>query len=70
MKWKDMEEVGESGHNKQSEREAQLREKKVLNQSKKIFWSPTLVWFAGFRGAFESLQLDSLQRPATQRNTR
>ncbi len=28
MKWKDMEEVGESGHNKQSEREAQLREKK------------------------------------------
>lgn len=67
MKWKDMEEVGESGQNKQSEREAQLRKKKVwkfLNQSKKIFWSPTFVWFAGFRGALESLQLDSLQRPA------
>ncbi len=30
MKWKDMEEVGESesGQNKQSEREAQLRKKK------------------------------------------
>lgn len=64
MKWKDMEEVGESGQNKQSEREAQLRKKNVLNQSKKICWSPTLVWFAGFRGALESLQLDSRQRPA------
>lgn len=28
MKWKDMEEVGESGQNKQSEREAQLRKNK------------------------------------------
>ncbi len=33
-----MEEVGESGHNKQSEREAQSKGKKVLNQSKKIFF--------------------------------
>ncbi len=30
MKWKDMEEVGESGQNKQSEREAQLRKNQFL----------------------------------------
>lgn len=45
MKWRDMKEEGES------EREAQLR-KKILNQSKKFCWSPTLLWFAGFRGPF------------------
>lgn len=47
MKWRDMKEEGES------EREAQLR-KKILNQSKKFGWSPTLLWFAGFRGAFQA----------------